>query len=82
MSMQNDEQIAHCQAPGTGYYPAAIYDAEQRMKRGESQALCLRCERWQWPDGRCPISVCIESLPLEADYAALRARMLADKERS
>lgn len=31
-------------------YIGAHAEAERRLKRGEEQVWCPRCERWPWPD--------------------------------
>ncbi|MDO4264768.1 MAG: hypothetical protein Q4C67_11275, partial [Deinococcus sp.] len=36
-----------------GYYPAAAYQAEQRLKAGWKQSRCELCLRWRWSDEPC-----------------------------
>lgn len=35
-------------------YNAWFFDADKRMKRGEQQHFCSKCERWRWNEERCP----------------------------
>ncbi len=38
---------AHDAAPDIGYLQAA-YDAAERLRKGERQWLCAKCQRWVW----------------------------------
>ena len=50
------KQINSCQTNELGYLQWH-YDAARRHKAGQRQVWCMTCERYQWPDQLCEISV-------------------------